>query len=759
MKEKPKGCEGCPLFTSGIGFVLGGKLIADPVMLIQGQAPGSNEVESGSPFVGDAGFWLRTNVLGNAGIDADRVVFDNTLRCLLHGKSGEYPTAKQGRKEAETQCRQYDIWQNYPTVPLMAVGTEATQQYFTGKQNTVSFLHGHIEIQGRRVVGSTFHPIAVMREPNYLPLVVREFYNLQRASKNKNLLTRPFVHKGFVPIKRNAPEVALDLEWNVATGAITVIGFAYDETEAFSTFNTDQGREAIDVLQKSGCTFITHNGIRADFPTLGIRPDLTKVRDTLSEAHLVHAHFAELGLLDLGSMVRYYRPTGEWKRDKADLLTYNGWDTVYDLRLAHDLSRDIILTKQEHLVHEAKELAQLSADMVHRGIRIDKERLFEHAKKKVEAKRDTKKTFSFNPESPKQIKEFAQSVGIKLPNTQFETLQKYRGKHPEIDRLIDFREGVKLLTAWFPVEQNEEGDVIDVGEWLRPEWNPFGTNVDRWSSAGPNMQNLSEGGERENPDGSVKTFDNLRIYIIARDPDLELVSYDFSQIENRTVAVSANDKKMLEDFATGVDFHRLSASRMFNVRYEDVTKTQRYLGKRTVHATNYVETAEHLAVRLFGNRTRQSVTKAKELQALYFRAYPAIRVWHNSLVEHFERGNVDFRNPFGRLRYVYAPASRSTNYGIHHERQKRAAHFLGSSTAARITNRGGLNVRRNLGLVPLLIVHDELVYELPRGDEKIRKEIYEILHAPVQELDNMVIPVNIKVGNNYGEMKEIEPYR
>jgi DNA polymerase I-like protein with 3'-5' exonuclease and polymerase domains len=110
------------------------------------------------------------------------------------------------------------------------------------------------------------------------------------------------------------------------------------------------------------------------------------------------------------------------------------------------------------------------------------------------------------------------------------------------------------------------------------------------------------------------------------------------------------------------------------------------------------------------------------------------------------------KNPFGRARFVYARDE--------HEFTKRWAHYQGCSTAADIINDRALMVNEELGLVPILIVHDELVYELPIGDIKTRAAIKEIMERPVQQMPMpkggyLSVPAEEKVGPNYGSLVEI----
>jgi hypothetical protein len=180
----------------------------------------------------------------------------------------------------------------------------------------------------------------------------------------------------------------------------------------------------------------------------------------------------------------------------------------------------------------------------------------------------------------------------------------------------------------------------------------------------------------------------------------------------------------------------------------DVTDNERQAGKRTVHATNYKEKARSLAGRLYGNATDESVRKATKLQDGYFNAHPEIKEWHENLEAQMSRGDIQLRNGFGRVRMIYAQDD--------HERTKRAAHFLGCSDGADVVNQRALDVWDEFGLIPHLIVHDEIVYSLPKGEqgEKLMMQINEVLDAPIKQLDGFVIPFGRKFGENYGKYKK-----
>lgn len=753
MQSKPQICSGCPLANKGQGFVSPRGTVFDwpnIKLLVQGEAPARDEVDEGAAFVGKAGFWIRHNIFGNAGVPAAQTIFDNTLRCWPpRNKQGEfYPIGKE-RIEAEKCCRQYDVWHLCPLqIPLLVVGGKAGNQYLESEK--ISDYHGHIAWINGRLTGFTFHPAAVMRKPNFLPVVVREVSNLMQANANPAVLDRPRVHKTCMPYE-DVSEFVTDLEWNIATDKLTVVGVAYRPEEAFSTYDTEVGLSLVRHNIQKGMRLIGHNLIDADLPRIGAWPVSWKpehVIDTMIVGHLIHAHFAEMGLLDLGSLVRFYFPTTDWKQDKTDLLQYNGLDCAYNMKLWQALKDDLTLTKQWHLVEKHQRLAAMTVQMHEDGVRINPDAVVKLVEERTIQREKLREELPLNPNSPKQIVKWANELGIRIDNSKYETIEKHRGKHPLFDKLITYRDDVKSIKTWFPYD--EEDGHITVPDFIYAQFHATGTDVDRFSCSGPNCQNIPP---------------HLRHAIVARSDELELVAFDYSQIENRCVAWYAEDAQMLQDFALGLDIHRLVASRIFNKPYDNVTNDERQEGKKTVHASGYCETPFSLAQRISGNRKRESIERAKFLQDLYFKAYHRTRGWQNRVGDQLDKGDVMMRNAFGRVRFIYAQDR--------HERMKRGCHFLGCSTAADIVNERMIWIHDALpdiqsryapdgmpmGLHPLLIVHDELVFELPKGEEglRYRKVIKEIMGQPVAQMNGFQVPVKVKVGSNYGTQTEANP--
>ncbi len=615
--------------------------------------------------------------------------------------------------------------------------------------------HGHIQWKRGRLVGITYHPQVALGNPNLLPLIVREVSNLLWAKSRPEVLSRPTVSKGFY-LPKPDKEFVLDLEWNVQTNKTTVVGISTSASRADSTYNVSDALDTVRKAMAEGKRIIGHNVCEADLPRIGapisFHPD--HVFDTKIAAHLVHAHLAETGLLDLGSLSRMYYPTSEWKLDKQDLLGYNGLDCAYNYRLADALKADLTLTDQWHLVEKQQRLARMCYEMQQVGILLDKEGLWKYAKQRETDKIDAKTSFGFNPNSGVQaIAWLKESFGISVKNCQFDTIVKYRGRNPKLDTFIDYRDDNKSLSTWFPIEYSGKGKkkvLSDVGSVIHPHHNTTGTAVDRFSCADPNVQNLPP---------------HLRRFLIPPE------GYDFwvmdkCQLENRTVAWEAEDWDALKAWETE-DPYTVTAAVMFGKTYSEIAADAKYWkaqnakknsfrerGKTTELASIYGETHFNLANRLFGNQKKESTIEAKRLQDLYFARRPKVKAWQDRIKARFAKGDVQFRNVFGRVRFVYAAND--------HEFKKRACHFFGCSDGAGHVNQLALDIWDQLGILPGMVVHDDWSGWLPKGEEGLKqaRQIKEIMEQPIKEMPlpgggYLRIPVEAKCGPNYMDVKEV----
>ena len=182
MIRKPDTCEGCPLHTTGKGFVPD-KIVENEEYLVYGEAPGTTEISKGEPFVGKAGFVLRQWLMKavpqlQIALEKNQISFCNVLKCLPPEQKGRpYPTGDT-RRQAEEHCHQYAPMIRAKTVILCG---EVPQRHLFGSELEAEDASdkrlGHdlrgvmgrvgrdIEKDGKRYVFAP-HPAFILRQPS-----------------------------------------------------------------------------------------------------------------------------------------------------------------------------------------------------------------------------------------------------------------------------------------------------------------------------------------------------------------------------------------------------------------------------------------------------------------------------------------------------------------------------------------------------------------------------------------------------------------
>lgn len=159
---------------------------------------------------------------------------------------------------------------------------------------------------------------------------------------------------------------------------------------------------------------------------------------------------------------------------------------------------------------------------------------------------------SFNPGSPKQVKDAFQRLGVELTSTDEKVLRKV--EHPLAEKILEYRGVTKLGSTYTTglLQFAEESGVA------HPSFNQLGTDTGRFSSTRFNAQNIPK--------------DNrFRNIFIPREGN-KLVSVDYSQQEVRILASLAEDEAMISAFKSGRDFYAVMASIAFNLPYDSCTK-------------------------------------------------------------------------------------------------------------------------------------------------------------------------------------------
>ncbi len=265
-------------------------------------------------------------------------------------------------------------------------------------------------------------------------------------------------------------------------------------------------------------------------------------------------------------------------------------------------------------------LCNVLASMEHDGFTVDGNGLaaygdilklrVEEAKERIFVYADEE----FNPNSTKELGHILfEKLGLPARkktktgySTNAEVLEELRGFHPIIDAILEYRKMSKLHSTYIVGLLKEIGADGRVHSTFKQTL----TRTGRISSTEPNVQNIpvrsEEGGE-------------IRRYFVAKE-GCTLVDADYSQIELRVLAHMADDKQMLYGFEHGADIHRMTASQVFGVPFEEVTPQQRSSSKAINFGIVYGIGAFSLSKDI-----HVSVAQAKAYIDSYLRTYSGVK--------------------------------------------------------------------------------------------------------------------------------------
>jgi DNA polymerase-1 len=347
--------------------------------------------------------------------------------------------------------------------------------------------------------------------------------------------------------------------------------------------------------------------------------------------------------------------------------------------------------------------------------------------------------------SPAQLGELL-FTELKLPagkktktgySTDASILENLREAHPVIDHVLKYRELTKLKSTYvdtLPLEVNPRTHRIHT------TYNQAGSATGRLASNDPNLQNIpvrSELGQR------------VRMAFIAeRRPEWILLSADYSQIDLRALAHLSQDPALMSAFERDEDIHASTASLIYSVPLNEVTSGMRRLAKVMNFGVAYGLSAFGIS-----RQTEMSMDEGGQFIADYFGTYPRVREYLDaSVATAKETGYAE--TLLGRRRYL--PELQSPHYPVRQAGERMALNMPVQGTSSDIINAAMVHVQNRLEsdgfeAKMLLQVHDELVFELPRTEEKL---LTAMLHDTMPKALKLSVPlkIDVKSGDNWAEM-------
>lgn len=390
------------------------------------------------------------------------------------------------------------------------------------------------------------------------------------------------------------------------------------------------------------------------------------------------------------------------------------------------------------------------ADMQYNGMYADKQELLEFGQVLQKKKEDlTKEIYElcgeeFNINSPKQLGEvlfekLSLTSAKKNKNgysTDVDVLEKIRNEHPVIEKILDYRQIAKLITTYvdglMPYINKNTGKIYSY-------FHQTVTATGRISSSDPNLQNIPTRIELGKKLRKIFKPSNGNIFIDA----------DYSQIELRVLAHISEDSHMVKAFNNDEDIHAQAASKIFNVKQDEVTKEQRGKAKAVNFGIVYGISDFGLGEQIGVGRK-----KAKEYIEEYLNEYKGIKKFMSDIVETAkEKGYVE--TLYKRRRYV--PEVKSNNYMVRQFGTRVAMNTPIQGTAADIMKIAMIDVYRklkenNLKSKIVLQVHDELILEAPIEEKEIAQKL---LKNCMENAIKLKVPLKAEIseGYNWYELK------
>lgn len=385
--------------------------------------------------------------------------------------------------------------------------------------------------------------------------------------------------------------------------------------------------------------------------------------------------------------------------------------------------------------------------MEHRGIKLDPELLKKMSKElgdkhaKLQQEMYDMVGYEFNIGSPAQLSEVLftklqlPTAGIKKGKTGYSTgqkeLDKLRGQHPIIELIEQTRELSKLKNTYV----DPLPELADENYRLHTTFNQDVAATGRLSSTSPNLQNIptrSEAGRK------------IREAFIPDEGNV-FVSADYSQFELRLAAVLAGDQQMIDDFNSDIDIHAKTASDVYGIPLEEVTKDQRRDAKVINFGVLYGMGPHALA-----QNTGMSFGEAKKFIDQYFELRKPIREYIDATLE--KAKNEGYVETFhGRRRPT--PDVTSSNFMVREAGKRAAANMPIQGTEADLMKLAMIKVDEEIGDLgeQILQIHDSILVECPKENaEKISTILKETMESIAPELP-IKLKVDVSIGKNWGE--------
>ena len=436
--------------------------------------------------------------------------------------------------------------------------------------------------------------------------------------------------------------------------------------------------------------------------------------------------------------------------EKADEKTKSCYEAYTAFASVEILKKKLDETKMKKLFEEIEmPLLFTLYDMEHAGVKIEADALKTYGEqlgsKIVELEKNIydKAGEVFNINSPKQLGVILfEKMG--LPNgkktktgysTAADVLDKLAPDYPIVSEILEYRQLTKLKSTY----ADGLAGFIQTDGRIHGTFNQTITATGRISSTEPNLQNIP-----------IRTeLGRLLRKVFVPEEGYVFVDADYSQIELRILAHCSGDEQLIQAYREARDIHRITASQVFHIPFDEVTDLQR----RNAKAVNF---GIVYGISSFGLSQDLSITRKEAAQYIenYFQTYPGIKTFLDESVENAKEHGYAV-TLYGRRRPV--PELKSSNFMQRNFGERVAMNAPIQGTAADIMKIAMLGVNRelknrNMKSRLILQVHDELLIEAYQDEVE---EVQTILKDQMEHAAELKVPliVDMHSGNNWYEAK------
>lgn len=461
-------------------------------------------------------------------------------------------------------------------------------------------------------------------------------------------------------------------------------------------------------------------------------------------------------LTDVGILDYLLRPLAEKHDAEAAFAEWNGEVPAKErlaeatLLLGETLYGKVREQGMEALFNDIEmPLVPILADMEDTGVCVDTAQLGAFAAYlRSEMDKQTREIYSlcgteFNINSPKQLAEVLfEKLAIPYPekrkkgySTSADILEKLRGNYPVVDSVLLFRQYAKLYSTY----ADGLHAYIDSDGRIHTTFKQTVTATGRLSSVDPNLQNIP---------ARTELGKDIRKAFVPKEGCV-FVDADYSQIELRLMAHLSGDENLQRAYHEAADIHRLTASQVLRIPYEDVTPKQRSAAKAVNFGILYGISSFSLAQDLGVTRA-----EAEDYINNYFARFPGVRAYLDKTIADAKKDGL-VRTLYGRVRPIpelSAPEFQKRMFGervaMNSPIQGTAADIMKAAmiAVAKALSEGGYRAKM------LLQVHDELLLETPKEEAEA---VSKLVQNAMENVASLAVPLvcEIHIGDNWLDAK------